>query len=93
MMNIKTLDSLKQHQPQEEKKPPPPVKHKKLGEVKDLEQDRTSPYFTKHGNQLVEVNDGSFHGSVNRIIRQFRVDQAEGRQTLKLKAPNKSDVT
>lgn len=93
MLNIRTLDSLKQNPPQEEKKPPPPVKHKKLGEVKDLEKDKTSPYFTKLGNQLVEVNDGSFHGSANRIIRQFKVDQAEGRQTLKLKAPDKSKVT
>ncbi|WP_419534126.1 hypothetical protein [Endozoicomonas sp.] len=83
-MDITATNSLKQHKPQEEqedKTPPPTAKHKKMGEVKTLKQDNPSPFFTSDGNQLTEVNDDSIYGDLNRLFRQFKIDQAEGRKT------------
>ncbi|MGI2028290.1 hypothetical protein ACTL6P_23985 [Endozoicomonas acroporae] len=83
-MNIKTLGSLNQQRPpKEDKKPPPPAKHKVMGEIKAVKKESTSPYFTYNGNQLVEVDDDSLYGDLNRLFRKLRINKTVGNITLK----------
>ncbi len=84
-----TLGYLKQQgPPKEDKIPPPPAKHKVMGEIKAIKKESTSPFFTYNGNQLVEVDDDSLYGDLNRLFKQLKINKVVSNITLK--EPDKS---
>lgn len=84
-----TLGYLKQQRPpKEDKIPPPPAKHKVMGEIKAVKKESISPFFTYNGNQLVEVDDDSLYGDLNRLFKQLKINKVVSNITLK--EPDKS---